>query len=323
MSDAEATAPTLDEMRSFYREMLLQRRFEEAAARVYTQGKIGGFCHLYIGQEAVGTGAIRALRPDDYVVTAYRDHGHALSKGSSSRAVMAELFGRSTGTSQGLGGSMHLFDVDRGLLGGYGIVGGHVPLAAGVAFASKYRGDGRVTLCFMGDGAVNQGVFFEAMQLASLWSLPVVFIVENNLYAMGTPLSMQTPVEDISLKAVPFGMDRDRFEDRDVFEVRRRVGRAVDRAREEGRPTFLEVLTYRYRGHSMSDPARYRTKEEVEERRLRDPLLFLEQRIKDAGAGGDLAAIEESVAAEVEDALEFAENSPPPDPEVATRFVYA
>ncbi len=320
----KAPLPSRDEMLSVYREMLLLRRFEEQAGRVYTQGKIGGFCHLYIGQEAVAVGAIRSLQEGDYVVTAYRDHAHAISKGMSPRAVMAELFGKATGCSRGLGGSMHMFDAEKGFLGGYGIVGAHVPLAAGAAFASKYRGDHRVTLCFMGEGAANQGVFFEAMQLSSLWGLPVVFIVENNRYAMGTPLAAQTPVEDVSLKAVGFGMERDRFEDHDVFEVKSRVGKAVARAREESRPTFIEILTYRYRGHSMSDPAKYRTKEEVEAHRLRDPLVFLQERLSKKGVEeAAFSRLEEEVGAMVEDAERFAEESPLPDLEEATRWVYA
>jgi len=236
----------LDHLATLYREMFLIRRIEEESARGYAEGKIGGFLHLYIGQEAVGVGAIAALRPDDYVVTTYRDHGIALAKGMSARALMAELFGKATGCSRGLGGSMHMFDKEHHMLGGYGIVGGHIPLAAGVAFASKYRADGRVTLCFFGEGAVSIGGFHEGLSLAALWKLPIVFICENNEYSMGTPLSRSMSVEDVSLKALGYGMDRDRFFADDVLEVERRVGEAVKRAREHSLPTLIECPRKRY-----------------------------------------------------------------------------
>src|SRR5580692_9159398 len=252
--------------------MMLIRRVEEEAARAYAEGKIGGFLHLYIGQEAVGVGALAALNDDDYVVTTYRDHGIALAKGMSARALMAELWGKATGCSRGLGGSMHMFDKEHHMLGGYGIVGGHIPLAAGVAFASKYRGDGKVTLCFFGEGAVSIGGFHEGLGLAALWKLPIVFICENNEYSMGTPLSRSMSVEDVSMKAVGYGMDRDRFFVTDVLEVEERIGEAVKRAREQSLPTLIEVRTYRFRGHSMSDPAKYRTQAELEEHKKRDPL---------------------------------------------------
>lgn len=303
----------LDHLATLYREMLLIRRVEEESARGYAEGKIGGFLHLYIGQEAVGVGALAALRPDDYVVTTYRDHGIALAKGMSARALMAELFGKATGCSRGLGGSMHMFDKEHHMLGGYGIVGGHIPLAAGVAFASKYRADGRVTLCFFGEGAVSIGGFHEGLSLAALWKLPIVFICENNEYSMGTPLSRSMSVEDVSLKALGYGMDRDRFFADDVVEVERRIGEAVRRAREHSLPTLVEVRTYRFRGHSMSDPAKYRTASELEEHKRRDPLVrartsLLEQGITDAR----LAALETSVEAEVADAVKFANESPEP-----------
>ena len=209
----------LDHLADLYRQMLLIRRCEEEAARAYAQGKIGGFLHLYIGQEAVAVGSIAALRPEDYVVTTYRDHGVALAKGMTARALMAELFGKGTGCSKGLGGSMHMFDKATNMLGGYGIVGGHIPLAAGVAFASKYRADGRVTLCYFGEGAVSIGGFHEGVSLAALWKLPIVFICENNEYSMGTPLSRSMSVEDVSMKALGYGIDRDRFFADDVLEV--------------------------------------------------------------------------------------------------------
>jgi pyruvate dehydrogenase E1 component alpha subunit len=302
---------TLEHLFHLYREMLLIRRVEEESARAYAQGKIGGFLHLYIGQEAVGVGAIAALRPDDYVVTTYRDHGIALAKGMSAKALLAELFGKSTGCSKGLGGSMHMFDKEHHMLGGYGIVGGHIPLAAGVAFASKYREDGRVTLCFFGDGAVSIGGFHEGVSLAALWKLPIVFICENNEYSMGTPLSRSMSVEDVSLKGTAYGIDRDRFFADDVLEVERRIGDAVKRARETSLPTLVEVRTYRYRGHSMSDPAKYRTQAELEEHKQRDPLLRARAALLELGATeARIDAIEKGVETEVADAVKFAGESP-------------
>src|SRR5580692_8846167 len=261
-----------EHLAKLYREMLLIRRVEEESARGYAEGKIGGFLHLYIGQEAVGVGAIAALKSTDYVVTTYRDHGIALAKGMSARALMAELYGKVTGCSKGLGGSMHMFAREHGMLGGYGIVGGHIPLAAGVAFASRYRGDGKVTLCFFGEGAVSIGGFHEGLGLSALWKLPIVFVCENNEYSMGTPLSRSMSVDDVSLKALGYGMDRDRFFADDVLEVEARIAEAIKRAREQSLPTLVEVRTYRFRGHSMSDPAKYRTQAELDEHKKRDPL---------------------------------------------------
>jgi pyruvate dehydrogenase E1 component alpha subunit len=303
----------LEHLAGLYREMLLIRRVEEESARGYAEGKIGGFLHLYIGQEAVGVGAIAALQPDDYVVTTYRDHGIALAKGMSAKALLAELFGKVTGCSRGLGGSMHMFDREHHMLGGYGIVGGHIPLAAGVAFASKYREDGRVTLCFFGDGAISIGGFHEGLSLAALWKLPIVFICENNEYSMGTPLSRSMSVEDVSLKALGYGMDRDRFFATDVLEVEKRIGEAVKRAREESLPTLVEVRTYRFRGHSMSDPAKYRTQAELEEHKKRDPLVQARGMLAEQGySEARLEALEKSVEAEVAEAVKFAHESPEP-----------
>src|SRR3954452_25055654 len=225
----------------YHRQMLGIRRVEEAAAKAFSQGKIGGFLHLYIGQEAVAVGSTAALKPDDYVMTSYRDHGLAYAKGMSARTIMAELFGKETGCSKGLGGSMHFFDAPNNFLGGWGIVGGHLPMAAGVGFASKYRNDGRVCLCFFGDGAVSQGAAHEAFSLAALWKLPVVFICENNLYSMGTPLSRTLSVEDVSQKALAYDMPRDRFDGYDVIKVRDRSADAVRRAGYEAEPTLIEV----------------------------------------------------------------------------------
>jgi pyruvate dehydrogenase E1 component alpha subunit len=255
-------------------------------------------------------GAIAALKPEDYVIATYREHAHAYAKGMPAREIIAELYGKETGCSKGLGGSMHLFDAPRNFLGGYGIVGGHVPIAAGTAFASKYRGDGRVTLCFFGDGSVAQGAFHEGVALAALWRLPVVFICENNLYSMGTPLYRSLSVADVSQKALGYGIARDRFDGEDVLRVRDRVGEAVRRARNESIPTLIEIRTYRFRGHSMSDAGLYRTKDEVEEWKKRDPIsygrLLLERAKVDEK---EIVEIEEKVQAEVEDAVKFADES--------------
>src|ERR1700722_13242443 len=286
----------LEHLSQLYRQMFLIRRVEEESARGYAEGKIGGFLHLYIGQEAVGVGAIASLRADDYVLTTYRDHGIALAKGMPARALFAELFGKVTGCSKGLGGSMHMFDKDHNMLGGYGIVGGHIPLAVGVAYASKYREDGRVTLCFFGEGAVSIGAFHEGLSLAALWKLPIVFICENNEYSMGTPLSRSMSVEDVSLKATGYGIDRDRFFGEDVLEVERRIGEAVKRAREHSLPTLVEVRTYRFRGHSMSDPAKYRTAAELEEHKKRDPVEHARTRLLKLGEReAGIAELEEGV----------------------------
>src|SRR5215467_3264346 len=302
---------TVEELAPLYRQMLAIRRMEEAAAKAYSQGKIGGFLHLIIGQEAVCVGAIAAIAKEDYVVATYREHGHAYAKGVAARPILAELYGKKTGLVKGLGGSMHLFDKDTNFLGGYGIVGGHVPIAAGAAFASKYRGDGRVTLCFFGEGASTIGGFAEGLALAALWKLPVVLICENNQYSMGTPLYRSLAVEDVSLRALAHGMARDRFDGDDVVKVKRRIGEAIERARTTSEPSLVEVVTYRFRGHSMSDPGLYRTKEEVEEWKRRDPLNRSRARLVELGMpDAELTALEDDVKAEIEDAVKFSEDSP-------------
>src|SRR5687767_15560883 len=247
------------------RSMMIQRRFEERCAEAYALGKIGGFCHLYIGQEAISTGVMSMIRPDDYIITAYRDHGQALARGISPRAVMAELFGRKDGCSGGKGGSMHLFDRATNFLGGHGIVGGHVPLATGVGFAIKYRGGDQVCVCFMGESVVNTGAFHEALNMAGLWKLPVVYIIENNRYGMGTALERASAIHDIYERGAAYNMPRAQCDGQDVHAMRKAVGEAVDRARKESLPTLLEVRTYRFMGHSMSDAVSgtYRTKAEL------------------------------------------------------------
>ncbi len=324
--DAPKTRPSagLDHLASLYRKMLLIRRIEEEAARAYAEGKIGGFLHLYIGQEAVGVGALAALNDDDYVVTTYRDHGIALAKGMSARSLMAELWGKATGCSRGLGGSMHMFDKEHHMLGGYGIVGGHIPLATGIAFASKYRGDGKVTLCFFGEGAVSIGGFHEGLSLAALWKLPIVFICENNEYSMGTPLHRSMSVEDVTMKALGYGIDRDRFFAEDVDDVETRIAEAVLRARQQSLPTLVEIRTYRFRGHSMSDPAKYRTQAELDEHKKRDPLARARTKLETEGYGDvRLSDLEASVEAEVVDAIKFAEESPEPEMSVLAETTYA
>jgi pyruvate dehydrogenase E1 component alpha subunit len=306
-----------------YRDMLLIRRFEEVAQRCYTEGLISGFLHLYIGQEGVAVGAVSAALPTDYLVATYREH--YLARTRDAKSAMAELFGRVTGCSKGRGGSMHLFDLASRFMGGHAIVGGHVPLAAGVAFASKYRGERDVTLCFFGDGTANMGAFHEGLCLASLWKLPVVFICENNLYAMGTPLYKTLAVEDVSTRALGYPMDRETINGDDVLEVREAVGRAVRRAREESLPTLVEAKTYRFRGHSISDPAKYRTKEELELWKKRDPILTLADRIHTLGMASEsqLKELEQEVRLEIEEAVEFARSSPPPEEKTLHDFVYA
>lgn len=301
-----------DDARALYALMYRIRRFEEEAARAYAQGKIGGFLHLYIGQESIAAGASAVLRPDDYVFQTYRDHGTAISRGMPVRAAMAELFGKDTGCSRGLGGSMHFFDAERRFMGGYGIVGGHVALAAGAAFRSKYLDDDTVTMCFLGEGATHIGGFHEGLTLAGLWKLPAVFVVENNQYAMGSAFSRISPVQDLTQKAAGYGMEGDRFDGTDVREVEERLGRAVERARSGGGPTLVEILTYRFRGHSMSDPGKYRSRQELEERKKKDPVALFRDRLLADGADEDaLKALEAEVEEEIQDAIRFADESPP------------
>jgi pyruvate dehydrogenase E1 component alpha subunit len=263
--------------------MLLIRRFEERASQQYQAQKIGGFCHLYIGQEAVVAGAIAAIRFDDYIITAYRDHAHALARGTSANACMAELFGKDTGCSRGLGGSMHFFDKEHHMFGGHAIVGAHVPLACGLAFACKYRNEDRVTLCFFGDGAINQGAFHEALNLAALFKLPVIFICENNLFAMGTSVERSTSLKQIVDRAEGYDIPGCVVDGMNFRHVRDTLSEVVESIRKDPHPAFVEVRTYRYRGHSMSDPASYRTKEQLEKYRLDDPITRLRAQLTREG----------------------------------------
>src|SRR5712692_5567279 len=298
-------------------QMLLIRRFEEKSAESYSLGKIGGFCHLYIGQEAVGVGAISALREDDYVITSYREHGQALAKGISPQAVMAELYGKAGGCSHGKGGSMHLFDKRVNFLGGHAIVGGQIPLATGVAFASKYKETDQVTLCFFGEAAVNQGAFHESLNMAQLWKLPCIYICENNQYGMGTSLARAMSLQNIAQKACSYEMAAEFVDGMDVLAVREATLRAVERARKDYLPTLLEVRTYRFMGHSMSDPGNYRTRAEIEKYQERDPIKLFTASLKEEGIIDDksLEQIEHQVREEIESAVRFADESPEPSAE--------
>jgi pyruvate dehydrogenase E1 component alpha subunit len=302
--------------RRLYNDMLLIRRFEEKAAEAYALGKIGGFLHLYIGEEAVAVGATSAMRPDDYAIAAYREHGHCLAKGADPRRAMAELYGRIDGLSKGKGGSMHLFDRTVNFLGGHAIVGAHLPLAAGVGFAIKYRGGDQVVACYFGDGAVPEGEFHEAMNLAALWKLPVLFICENNRYAMGTSLERALAETDIWKFGRSYNVPCEAVDGMDVLAVREVVARAAARARADGTPSLIEARTYRFRGHSMRDPAGavYRTKEEVEREKLRDPIALFRERALKAGWLGeeDLRAVEKDVSDRIDEAVAFADASPEP-----------
>jgi len=309
------------------REMLLIRRFEEKAAEAYALGKIGGFCHLYIGQEAVAVGVSAALRDDDYVISSYREHGQALVRGIPATTVMAELCGKATGCSGGKGGSMHLFDAAKRFMGGHGIVGGHIPLATGLGFAIKYQGGDQVCVCFFGEAAVNIGAFHEALNMASVWKLPVIFLCENNRYGMGTAFERVAAVTDVVEHACSYDIAGEVVNGMDVLEMHQAAQRAVQRARKGGHPTLLEVRTYRFMGHSMSDPLHgvYRTKEEVEEQKKKDPISHLAHRLMDEGVLDQAAldALDAEMHAEVENAMKFADESPDPAPDELAHHVLA
>ncbi len=301
------------------RQMMLIRRFEERAEMMYQKGdKIGGFFHQYSGQEPIAVGSIGALRDSDYVMTAYRDHGHALARGVSAKAAMAELLGKATGCSKGKGGSMHFFDVEKGFLGGHAIVGSHVALAAGVAFAIKYRGEDRVCICYLGDGAMNQGSVHEAFNMAALWKLPVIYVVENNMYAMGTSLKRSSAVLDLTLRgAKAYGIPGPTINGNDIELMAKTTREAADRARNGGGPTFIDAQTYRYKGHSISDPAKYRRNEELESAKKEDPILMYQNVLLKRGwiDQEEIDGMVASVKDEVDESIEFAEQSDPPAPD--------
>jgi pyruvate dehydrogenase E1 component alpha subunit len=304
---------------SLYRHMLLIRRFEEKSAEMYALAKIAGFLHLSIGQEAIAIGTIAALRPEDYAISAYRDHGHCLARGSDPGHVMAEMFGKATGLCKGKGGSMHLVDASRRFMGGYAIVGGHIPLATGLAFATKYQALDLVTVCFFGEGAIPSGQAHEAFNLAALWKLPVIFVCENNRYGMGTPAERAIALyADVAGTARSYGIMAEQVDGMDVLAVREAMRRVVGRVREGQGPFFVEAMTYRFMGHSMSDPAHghYRTKDEVDEHRKRDPLLVLKQKVlnDNLGTEADFTQLEREVEEVVTSAARFADESPFPHP---------
>jgi len=310
---------------TMYRQMVLIRRFEEAAGEQYGRGRVGGFLHLYIGEEACAVGAINAIRHEDYVVTHYRDHGHALVKDCSPRAVMAELFGKATGVSHGMGGSMHMFCKENRLMGGYAIVGGGIPIGMGIALGIQYQEQDLVCLDFFGDGAVNEGEFHESLNMASVWKLPVVFFCENNLYAMGTAIGRTSAVPEIYKRAEVYAMASTQVDGMDAEAVYRTTTEAVDRARRGGGPSLIEAVTYRFKGHSMADAVVYRTREEEEGWRPRDPIALMRERLLAEGAvtEDELAHIDRDEDDVVADAVHFAEASPEPTVEDMYRFVYA
>ena len=316
-SEPGSNSVSPDQLKGFYHDMLLIRRFEERAGQLYGMGLIGGFCHLYIGQEAVVVGMQSTIRGKDSVITSYRDHGHMLAAGMDPKGVMAELTGRSGGYSKGKGGSMHMFSREKNFFGGHGIVGAQVPIGTGLAFGHKYNGDDNVTLTYFGDGSANQGQVYEAMNMAALWKLPVVYIIENNRYGMGTSVERASAITELYRHGEPFGIPGEQVDGMDVLAVRAAGEKAVEHARSGAGPYLLEMQTYRYRGHSMSDPAKYRTKEEVDRYRSeRDPIdhvrkLLLDGKMADEAA---LKAVDAAIRKTIADAAEYAQHSPEPDP---------
>lgn len=313
-----------DHYLNWYEQMLLMRRFEERAGQLYGMQKIKGFCHLYIGQEAIVAGAMSVLKPDDNMITAYRDHAHALGKGTSARAVMAELYGKATGCSKGKGGSMHMFDKENRFFGGHGIVGGQIPLGAGIAFAEMYMGTKNVTVCYMGDGAVRQGALHETFNIAMTWKVPVVFVIENNNYAMGTSVERTSNMTNLYKLGLAYDMPSEPVDGMSVEAVHEAMERAVGHARDGKGPYLLEINTYRYKGHSMSDPAKYRTKEEVEAYKAKDPVEMVLKTIQEKkyATAAEIEAINEKVRDIVEDSVKFSEESPWPDPSELYTDVY-
>jgi pyruvate dehydrogenase E1 component alpha subunit len=311
---------------NFYKSMMLIRRFEEKAGQLYGMGMIGGFCHLYIGQEAVVVGLQDCAQEGDQVITSYRDHGHMLAVGSDPKVIMAELLGRATGCSRGKGGSMHMFDLPRHFYGGHGIVGAMVPIGTGLAFANKYRGNDNVCFTYFGDGSVNQGQVYESFNMAKLWNLPVVYVIENNEYAMGTSVARSSSTTELYRRGESFGIPGIQVDGMDILKVREVAMEVVQQMRDGGGPMILEMKTYRYRGHSMSDPAKYRSKEEVEcIKEQRDPINNLKKFILDNkfGKEDDLKKIEKDIRDQIEEVVEFAKNSPEPDISELFTDVYA
>jgi pyruvate dehydrogenase E1 component alpha subunit len=320
----KATKYNKEQYMYWYESMMLQRKFEEKAGQLYGQQKIRGFCHLYIGQEACSSGAVSALEKGDKYITSYRDHGQPLALGTSPNAIMAELFGKATGTTKGKGGSMHIFDKEVGFVGGHGIVGAQIPVGAGIGFAEKYKGTKNLCICYMGDGAVRQGAFHETFNMAMTWKIPVIFVVENNGYAMGTSVERSSNVKDLYTLAEAYDMPAEPVDAMDVEAVHEAVSRAAARARKGDGPTYLEFKTYRYRGHSMSDPQKYRTKEEVAEWKSRDPIEMTRERILKGkiATEEELEVINAKIKNQVAESVKFAEDSPFPVAEDAFKDIY-
>ena len=316
--------PDPDVARDWLRSMILIRRFEERAGEMYAKAKVGGFLHLAIGEEATIVGAVGAMRDEDYLISTYRSHGHALARGANPDNVMAELFGRETGVSTGRGGSMHMFDLENRFMGGYGIVGGNLPLAAGMALASDYKGLDEVTVCVFGDGASNQGTFGETLNLAALWKLPIVFMVTNNQFGMGTAIARHSAVTELYRRGEGFGVPGVRCDGMDVLDTYKVMREAIRQAREERRPVLVEAMTYRFRGHSMADPEEYRTKEQVAEWRLKDPIETFTRRLESDGviAEGDAKTIDTETMSRVDAAVSFADSSAFPPPESLYDHIY-
>lgn len=312
-------------LRAMLYDMVLGRRFEEKCAEVYRMGKIGGFCHLYIGQEAIAVGSMMALEPTDMVITAYRDHVQAMVKGLSPESVMAELYGKEGGCVKGKGGSMHMFSKELGFYGGHGIVGGQIGVGTGMAYASKYNKTGQVVICFFGEAAVNQGIFHESLNMAQLWKLPIVYICENNQYGMGTSQERAMSTRNIAKKAEAFEMANEFVDGMDVMAVRDASLRAIERARKKSEPTLLEIRAYRFMGHSMSDPGNYRTREEIAKYQERDPIVLFKDSLKESGVltEKDFEKIEKEAMEATERAIKFAEESPVPNESELLTDVYA
>ena len=323
-ADRRTELPKKKAAREWLESMTLIRRFEERAGEMYAKAKVGGFLHLAIGEEATIIGSVRALRDTDYLISTYRSHGHALARGTEPNRVMAELFGREDGTSRGRGGSMHMFDLERRFMGGYGIVGGNLPIGAGHALASDYMGTDDVTLCVFGDGASNQGTFGETMNLAALWELPIVFMVTNNQFGMGTAVERHSAVTDLARKAEGYGVPGTSCDGMDVVDTFHAIEEAIERAREKRQPVLVEAVTYRFRGHSMADPEEYRTKEQVEEWRKRDPIEAFAERLIDEEiiSAEDREKMDDEVLARVDEAVQFADHSPFPPPEALYDDIY-
>lgn len=324
-ANKNASRFTADTYKKWYREMLLMRKFEEKCGQLYIQQKFGGFCHLYIGQEAILSGMMAAIRPSDRVITAYRDHAHPLVMGTDPKVVMAELYGKATGSSKGKGGSMHMFDKEHNLFGGHGIVGAQIPMGAGIAFADKYRGDDNVTLTFFGDGAARQGALFETFNMAMTWKLPVIFIIENNQYAMGTSIERTSNVTDLSTLGASFEMPSETVDGMRPEAVCDAIERAAARARAGEGPTLLDIKTYRYKGHSMSDPQKYRTKEEVAEYQEQDPIEHVLRVIRENKwmSEQEIEGVEEEIKQIVDESVKFAEESPLPTADELYKDVYS